>query len=170
MKTSTFLGGILAIGLSCESARLRFISFVFTDRISVPRDCRPGFCFTWRLHGARHGNHILYKSRDQWHHHWRWGVFYCFLGRFHFRCCIATRCLEQRYARVHWINCKCLNYGWLGVNGLTFQIGSTPTEQGGWSGIVHGDDFSAGMPNHLMLLAWPTGVDNQIATSFRYSP
>jgi hypothetical protein len=25
------------------------------------------------------------------------------------------------------------------------------------------------MPNHLMLLAWPTGVGDQIATSFRYS-
>jgi len=25
------------------------------------------------------------------------------------------------------------------------------------------------MLNHLMLIAWPTGVDNQIATSFRYA-
>lgn len=25
------------------------------------------------------------------------------------------------------------------------------------------------MPNHLMLLAWPTGLGDQIATSFRYS-
>ncbi|KUJ20172.1 putative cellobiose dehydrogenase [Mollisia scopiformis] len=49
-------------------------------------------------------------------------------------------------------------------------IGSTPTGKGGWTGIVHGDSQSAAMPNHLMLLAWPTGVDNQIATSFRYAP
>ncbi|KAG9229698.1 putative cellobiose dehydrogenase [Amylocarpus encephaloides] len=48
-------------------------------------------------------------------------------------------------------------------------IGSTPTGQGGWSGIVHGDENSASMPNHLFLLAWPTGVENQIATSFRFS-
>lgn len=26
------------------------------------------------------------------------------------------------------------------------------------------------MPNHLMIIAWPTGVGNQIATSFRYAP
>jgi len=26
------------------------------------------------------------------------------------------------------------------------------------------------MPNHLMLVAWPTGLGNQIATSFRYTP
>ncbi|KAN0105813.1 cellobiose dehydrogenase protein [Hyaloscypha variabilis] len=48
-------------------------------------------------------------------------------------------------------------------------IGSTPTNKGGWTGIVHGDNLSASMLNHLMLIAWPTGVDNQIATSFRYS-
>jgi len=40
---------------------------------------------------------------------------------------------------------------------------------GGWSGVVHGDNVGAGMPNHLMLLAWPTGNGDQIATSFRYS-
>ncbi|KAF4624197.1 hypothetical protein G7Y89_g13978 [Cudoniella acicularis] len=48
-------------------------------------------------------------------------------------------------------------------------IGSTPTGKGGWSGIVQGDNGGASMPNHLMLLAWPTGVGDQIATSFRYS-
>jgi cellobiose dehydrogenase (acceptor) len=42
-------------------------------------------------------------------------------------------------------------------------------KQGGWTGIVHGDNLSASMLNHLMLIAWPTGVDNQIATSFRYA-
>ncbi|KAE8445026.1 hypothetical protein EG329_014032 [Mollisiaceae sp. DMI_Dod_QoI] len=49
-------------------------------------------------------------------------------------------------------------------------VGSTPNGKGGWTGIVHGDDESASMPNHLMLIAWPTGVGDQIATSFRYSP
>jgi len=28
----------------------------------------------------------------------------------------------------------------------------------------------AGMENHLMLLAWPTGNGDEIATSFRYTP
>ncbi len=34
---------------------------------------------------------------------------------------------------------------------------------------MQGDSVSGRMPNHLMLLAWPTGVGDQIATSFRYS-
>ncbi|CAG8953832.1 hypothetical protein HYFRA_00006724 [Hymenoscyphus fraxineus] len=47
-------------------------------------------------------------------------------------------------------------------------IGSTPNKKG-WTGVLHGDQ-GAGMPNHLMILAWPTGNGNEIATSFRYSP
>lgn len=51
------------------------------------------------------------------------------------------------------------------------QIGSNPTGKGGWAGILQGSNLGGGaaMPNHLMLLAWPTGTDNQIATSFRYA-
>jgi hypothetical protein len=26
------------------------------------------------------------------------------------------------------------------------------------------------MPNHLMILAWPTGNGDEVVTSFRYSP
>ncbi|TVY40768.1 Cellobiose dehydrogenase, partial [Lachnellula subtilissima] len=48
-------------------------------------------------------------------------------------------------------------------------IGSTPNGTG-WSGIVQGDNVGAGMENHLMLLAWPTGNGDEIATSFRYTP
>ncbi|CZR65777.1 probable cellobiose dehydrogenase [Phialocephala subalpina] len=50
-------------------------------------------------------------------------------------------------------------------------IGSTPTGNGGWAGILQGSNLGGGaaMPNHLMLLAWPTGSGNQIATSFRYA-
>ncbi|TVY55538.1 Cellobiose dehydrogenase [Lachnellula cervina] len=47
-------------------------------------------------------------------------------------------------------------------------IGSTPNGTG-WSGVVQGDNVGAGMPNHLMLLAWPTGNGDEIATSFRYT-
>ena len=35
--------------------------------------------------------------------------------------------------------------------------------------MLHGQATSAGMPNHLMLVAWPTGNGNQIATSFRFA-
>lgn len=49
------------------------------------------------------------------------------------------------------------------------QIGSLPNGTG-WSGVLHGDNISGGMPNHLMLVAWPTGNGDEIATSFRYSP
>ncbi|KAF8856767.1 carbohydrate-binding module family 1 [Acephala macrosclerotiorum] len=50
-------------------------------------------------------------------------------------------------------------------------IGSTPTGKGGWTGILQGSNLGGGaaMPNHLMLMAWPTGSGNQIATSFRYA-
>ncbi|TVY84745.1 Cellobiose dehydrogenase [Lachnellula suecica] len=48
-------------------------------------------------------------------------------------------------------------------------IGSTPNGTG-WTGIVQGDNTGAGMPNHLMLIAWPSGNGNQVLTSFRYAP
>lgn len=49
-------------------------------------------------------------------------------------------------------------------------IGSTPNGTG-WTGIVQGDNNGGGaaMLNHPLLMAWPTGVGNQIATSFRYA-
>ncbi|KAH8672005.1 putative cellobiose dehydrogenase [Tricladium varicosporioides] len=47
--------------------------------------------------------------------------------------------------------------------------GSTPTGKGGWSGVVHGDNNGASMPNHLMLVAWPTGNGDEVITSFRYA-
>ncbi|KAJ5042140.1 uncharacterized protein L3040_004697 [Drepanopeziza brunnea f. sp. 'multigermtubi'] len=52
-------------------------------------------------------------------------------------------------------------------------IGSTPNGPvSGWSSVLHGSTGAGGgsMPNHLMVVAWPTGNGNQIATSFRYSP
>ncbi|KAF4631847.1 cellobiose dehydrogenase [Cudoniella acicularis] len=48
-------------------------------------------------------------------------------------------------------------------------IGSTPGGKG-WTGILQGDNTGAGMPNHLILMAWPTGNGDEIATSFRYAP
>ncbi|KFY02053.1 hypothetical protein O988_02378 [Pseudogymnoascus sp. VKM F-3808] len=47
-------------------------------------------------------------------------------------------------------------------------VGSRPNGTG-WSGVVQGQNSSAEMPNHLMLLAWATGNGNEIATSLRYS-
>ncbi|KAH6670475.1 hypothetical protein B0J14DRAFT_97535 [Halenospora varia] len=51
---------------------------------------------------------------------------------------------------------------------LGLIIGSTPAGNG-WSGVVHGDNIGASMPNHLMLMAWPSGTGNDITTSLRYS-
>jgi cellobiose dehydrogenase (acceptor) len=48
------------------------------------------------------------------------------------------------------------------------KVGSTPNGNG-WSGVLQGDQ-SAAMPNHLMILAWPTGNGDEVVTSFRYSP
>ncbi|TAQ89554.1 cellobiose dehydrogenase [Chlorociboria aeruginascens] len=45
-------------------------------------------------------------------------------------------------------------------------IGSIPNGTG-WAGVVHGTQVSAGMPNHLMLIAWPNA--GEIMTSFRYT-
>lgn len=36
--------------------------------------------------------------------------------------------------------------------------------------MLQGDNTGAGMPNHLMLLAWPTGNEKEIAASLRYAP
>ncbi|EMR89102.1 putative cellobiose dehydrogenase protein [Botrytis cinerea BcDW1] len=44
-------------------------------------------------------------------------------------------------------------------------IGSLPNGTG-WSGVVHGQQLSAAMPGHLLLIAWP--YNGQIITSFRY--
>ncbi|CZT45758.1 probable cellobiose dehydrogenase [Rhynchosporium secalis] len=52
-------------------------------------------------------------------------------------------------------------------------IGSTPKGPvSGWSSVLHGANGMGGasMPNHLMIVAWPTGDGDTIATSFRYSP
>ncbi|EHK98786.1 putative Cellobiose dehydrogenase [Glarea lozoyensis 74030] len=38
------------------------------------------------------------------------------------------------------------------------------------SEAIHSGDMSASMPNHLMILAWPTGNGDEVVTSFRYSP
>lgn len=35
--------------------------------------------------------------------------------------------------------------------------------------MVQGQNSSAEMPNHLMLLAWATGNGDEIATSLRYA-
>jgi len=48
------------------------------------------------------------------------------------------------------------------------QVGSLPNGTG-WAGVVHGTNTGCTMYNHLQLVAWPTGVGNQIATSFRYA-
>ncbi|OBT67703.1 hypothetical protein VE03_03484 [Pseudogymnoascus sp. 23342-1-I1] len=47
-------------------------------------------------------------------------------------------------------------------------IGSLPNGTG-WSGVVQGQSSSASMPNHLMLIAWPTGNGDEIFTSLRYA-
>lgn len=47
-------------------------------------------------------------------------------------------------------------------------IGAQPNGTG-WSGTLHGQATGAAMPNHLMLVAWPTGNGNEIVTSFRFS-
>lgn len=52
-------------------------------------------------------------------------------------------------------------------------VGSTPNGPvSGWSSVLHGTNGygAAAMPNHLMIVAWPTGDGDTIATSFRYSP
>lgn len=58
---------------------------------------------------------------------------------------------------------------------LIIQVGSTPTGAGnGWAGVLQGtedaDGFMwAGMIRHLMVVAWPTGVGNQIYAGLKYA-
>ncbi|EHL03777.1 putative Cellobiose dehydrogenase [Glarea lozoyensis 74030] len=136
MKTSSFLGGVLAIGLSSLNAIVAqdFASHgIYTEPVT-------GITFfaSEETNGTITGDGEF--STVSW-------------GGFTFGVALPPDALSRD------------THEYIGL-----IIGSTPTGQGGWSGIVHGDDYSAGMPNHLMLLAWPTGNENQIATSFRYSP
>lgn len=62
----------------------------------------------------------------------------------------------------------CPNIGAIDTRKLIEQVGSRPNGTG-WSGIVQGQNSSAEMPNHLMLLAWATGNGDEIATSLRYA-